>query len=69
MTTNFSDAPQAQGSATVYQFPPRGRFAASRAGEALQHGSNVLPAPIKVACGSGWYHDEAIQAEQSGSTR
>jgi len=58
MTTNFSAAPVASGSAKIYQFPLRGRFAAGGQGEA---GSAALPAGVKIASGGGWYHDAAIQ--------
>ena len=46
------------GSATIYQFPLRGRFAvnADRAETTL-----ALPQGAKVAVGGAWYHDEAIQ--------
>jgi len=48
-------------SATIYKFPPRGRFATE-----AQHGdvtvSNIAPARLaKAALGSAWYHDEAIR--------
>ncbi|WP_375413708.1 DUF2735 domain-containing protein [uncultured Bradyrhizobium sp.] len=62
MTTVIPD-----GSARIYQFPPRGRFAPS-AGE----GANTNLAPMQAArviAGSGWYHDAAIQeAERSRTT-
>ena len=60
MTTNFS------GSAKIYTFPARGRFAASAQHDAFRPAANVqLPQGVKIASGSGWYHEEAIQAEQS----
>jgi hypothetical protein len=66
MTTNFSAAPGASGSAKIYQFPLRGRFAAGQS----EAGSTVLPQGMKIASGSGWYHDAAIQdavnAERGG---
>jgi hypothetical protein len=53
------------GSAQIYQFPPRGRFALN-AGDAAQSRialeAQALP---KVASGSGWYHDAAIQDERA----
>jgi hypothetical protein len=56
MTTSFS-----RGSAQIYQFPPRGRFVLSGGNES-QLRANVEPQPlVKVASGSGWYHDAAIQ--------
>jgi Protein of unknown function (DUF2735) len=53
MITNFS------GSAKIYTFPPRGRFA-----ENSQHGdARDLQRPLaeKLALGGAWYHDEAIR--------
>ncbi len=45
-------------SATIYQFPVRGRFA--NANGYLQ-GEKELPT---AAIGSAWYHDEAMKQEQ-----
>jgi hypothetical protein len=53
MTTSTSG-----GSAQIYQFPPRGRFAMSARNEPQAVESQPL---VKVAAGSGWYHDAAIQ--------
>jgi hypothetical protein len=53
MTTSTSG-----GSAQIYQFPPRGRFALSAHNESQAVESQPL---VKVAAGSGWYHDAAIQ--------
>jgi Protein of unknown function (DUF2735) len=54
MTTNIS------GSATIYAFPPRGRFALrSQEGEAMPNAQS--PYGVKLVSGSGWYHDDAIQ--------
>jgi hypothetical protein len=53
MITNFS------GSAKIYAFPPRGRFA-----EDTQHvdaRGGQLPPGAKLAVGGAWYHDEAIR--------
>jgi hypothetical protein len=60
MATNFSGAPNPSGSATIYTFPPRGRFALriDDTAAAVQ-----LPQGAELVTGSGWYHDEAIQAE------
>jgi Protein of unknown function (DUF2735) len=50
-----------RGSAEIYEFPPRGRFALNGRDES-QLRANVEPQPlVKVASGSGWYHDAAIQ--------
>lgn len=55
MTTNAEN-----GSATIYQFPARGRFATSAPCEEVK----TVAAP-RVVYGSGWYHDEAIEAERT----
>jgi hypothetical protein len=61
MTANISG-----GSAKIYTFPPRGRFATAGQFEQSTLGANLqLPRGVKIASGSGWYHDEAIAAEQS----
>jgi Protein of unknown function (DUF2735) len=50
------------GSATIYTFPPRGRFAMNGQHEQAQFASNPqLPRGVKIAYGSSWYHEEAIQ--------
>jgi hypothetical protein len=42
-------------SATIYTFPPRGRFAV--AGE-----QTVMPSRLaRVGSGDAWYHDQAIE--------
>jgi hypothetical protein len=53
MTTSTSG-----GSAQIYQFPPRGRFALNARSESQTVESQPL---VKVAAGSGWYHEAAIQ--------
>jgi hypothetical protein len=60
MTTNFSATPTA--SAKIYIFPPRGRFAL-RIDDTAPAANVQLPRGVKLVPGSGWYHDEAIQAE------
>jgi hypothetical protein len=59
MTTTTNAQPV---SATIHQFPARGRFARSAAHEDVKAAG--VPAP-RVASGSGWYHDEAIEAERA----
>jgi len=55
MTTNAS------GSAKVYTFPPRGRFLARNASETVGSLAPTWQQPaVRIASGSGWYHDEAI---------
>ena len=58
MTTDFSAT-----TATIYTFPPRGRFAINAQREETQ---SVFQQPrgVKVMSGA-WYHDEAIQAEDA----
>jgi hypothetical protein len=62
MTTNFSATPNA--SATIYTFPPRGRFAL-RIDDTAPAANAQLPRGVKLVSGSSWYHDEAIQAENA----
>jgi hypothetical protein len=64
MTTNFSGSPNVSGSAKIYAFPPRGRFAISESNLAAEV---QLPRGMKVTFGSGWYHDEAIQESERAS--
>jgi len=63
MTTNFSQ------SAKIYTFPARGRFAVPSQHDAAAPAKTApknapWPASLKIASASGWYHEEAIQAEQ-----
>ncbi len=62
MTTHIS------GSAKIYTFPPRGRFAlrmgdGELANAELANAVNLqLPRGVELTSGSGgWYHQEAIQ--------
>lgn len=50
------------GSATIYQFPLRGRFAAVSSRDESNAAST--PRAPAVAFGS-WYHEEAIEAERT----
>jgi uncharacterized protein DUF2735 len=53
------------GSARIYQFPARGRFAASGQRETTEPAATTaLPRDVKVVAGSAWYHDEAIQVAE-----
>ena len=58
MTTDSSGT-----TARIYTFPPRGRFALNAQHEYTQPVFQP-PRGVKVVSGA-WYHDEAIQAEQS----
>jgi Protein of unknown function (DUF2735) len=61
MTTNVQT-----GSATIYEFPRRGRFAVSGQADASTSIANpALQRAPKISFGSGWYHDEAIQEERA----
>jgi hypothetical protein len=46
-------------SATIYTFPPRGRFAAPYANAAQPNTPTARAA--QAAIGSGWYHEDAIR--------
>ena len=53
-------------SAKIYEFPARGRFAqVERCDNAMPATSFVSPRVPKVAASGAWYHDEAIEAEQT----
>jgi Protein of unknown function (DUF2735) len=52
-----------QGSAKIYDFPLRGRFAVSAAHDS-DVAANTVPRAPAVAFGS-WYHEEAIEAERT----
>jgi Protein of unknown function (DUF2735) len=62
MTTTLSATPTT--SATIYTFPPRGRFAL-RIDDTAPAANVLLPHGVKLVSSSGWYHDEAIQAENA----
>ena len=62
MTTNVSATPTA--SAKIYTFPPRGRFAL-RIDDTAPATNAQLPRGAKLVSSGGWYHDEAIQAENA----
>ena len=57
----MSANPQGQ-SATIHQFPARGRFA-QNGREHLQPVVNLASPQMTVVASSGWYHDEAIREE------
>jgi hypothetical protein len=53
------------GSAQIYEFPSRGRFALNGRDESQLRADIEAPL-VKVASGSGWYHAAAIEeAEHS----
>lgn len=52
-------------SATIYQFPKRGRFAAGQ-GDSAGTVTSIAAAKVsRAALGGAWYHDEAIADERS----
>jgi hypothetical protein len=56
----------AGGSAQIYEFPLRGRFALKGRDESQLRANLEAQPLVKVASGSGWYHDAAIaEAEHS----
>ncbi len=56
-----------RGSAKIFAFPARGRFAVGAQREQSNRtADHASPRMVKVASGSGWYHEEAIRdAERS----
>ena len=48
-------------SAKIIQFPVRNRPAAGGWGEAPDTAKAAAPRAANVMCGSGWYHEAAIQ--------
>jgi hypothetical protein len=50
-------------SATIYQFPPRGRVATSSARLDDRKIAESLPRPAS-SYGSAWYHEAAIQEDR-----
>ena len=57
MTTDYH-----LGSAKIYQFParPRPALGGARPGE-NPAAASLTPRVVAAACGSAWYHEEAIQ--------
>jgi Protein of unknown function (DUF2735) len=49
-------------SATIYTFPPRGRFAIREQDVSTPATGLQLPHGVTLSSGSSWYHEEAIQA-------
>lgn len=49
-------------SAKIYQFPARGRAANVNRRDDTKADANVTPMNVAVtACGSAWYHEEAMR--------
>ena len=58
------------GSAKIYEFPMRGRFAIGGGREDVKAGANVASPRIpKTVAGSGWYHEAAIQEAERAVKR
>ena len=55
-------------SATIYQFPKGGRAAMGGPRDGSKVAENFLAVPriAKVASGSAWYHEEAVQDADRG---
>src|SRR5579862_8968321 len=63
MTTNLTTDLDRH-SATIYQFPPRGRYAIGARRPPAAVADYGLPPAMSSSFGSGWYHDEAIREER-----
>jgi len=53
-----------QGTAQIFKFPPRGRFALGESGAAQRQATANLPPlsnPASAALSGAWYHDEAVR--------
>jgi len=61
MSNNASGSSNASGSAKVYQFPRRGRYAIAMSADSFAAALNALPANARLVSGNAWYHDAAIQ--------
>ena len=61
MTMKTSVPSDFSGSATIYKFPSRGRFALSMNADAFTAALAKLPPGAKLVSRSAWYHEEAIE--------
>lgn len=50
-----------RGSAQIYEFPPRGRFALRGRDQSQPMTNLESQSLVKVVAGSGWYHEAAIE--------
>ena len=51
-----------RGSAEIYQFPPRGRFAVAGRRDEFKSAAPIALARLTTSAFSGsWYHEEAVQ--------
>jgi hypothetical protein len=70
MTTRFSEPSNVSGSAKIYTFPPRGRFALRIHDDESNAAASIqLPRGVRLVSGSGWYHDEAIQESTKDASK
>lgn len=59
-----------EGSARIYEFPKRGRFAVGGARQEAKAGADAASTrPAKAVVGSGWYHEAAIQEAERAARR
>jgi len=65
MAASLSGSSNFSGSAKIYTFPPRGRYALRAHGDGFAPAADVqLPRGARFApASSGWYHDAAIRDE------
>jgi hypothetical protein len=53
-----------QGSAQIFKFPPRGRFATEGNKSAQNRPANFTTQQTAIVCGAAaWYHDEAVRED------
>jgi len=64
MTTNSQHA-----SATIYQFPPRGRFATDQRDVPRAAINPILQRAAQAAVASAWYHEDAIRDAEPARTK
>ena len=62
MTTNATTGSE-QRSATIYQFPARGRYAEARGIQPELRADRAAPQMTMPTVASAWYHDEAIRKD------
>jgi hypothetical protein len=51
-------------SATIYDFPAKGRYAHQDPSEDSKLTNTPVSRIAKIAFGNAWYHEEAVQAER-----
>ncbi len=59
MTTNVP-----QGSAQIFKFPPRGRFAVGGNDAGRNSASFSAQHGVTIGAGGAWYHDEAVREDE-----